>query len=119
MSASIPVRVEVARAKGRPRLSWVGKRPLREVQAFPSQLVERFAPETPDGIVAGDVDWTDWPARFDRGGLLFHGNNDVDVIDSPERRSDVVGGTYDLEAPAGDRRGRSDHGHARRRDPDR
>ena len=42
-------------------LSWVGKRPLREVQAFPSQLVERFAPESPDGIVAGDVDWTDWP----------------------------------------------------------
>jgi len=56
-------------------LSWVGKRPLREVQAFPSQLVERFAPETPDGIVASDVDWTDWPERFDRGGLLFHGDN--------------------------------------------
>lgn len=68
-------RVEVARAKGRPMLSWVGKRPLREVQAFPSQLVERFAPETPDGIVGGDVDWTDWPERFDRGGLLFHGDN--------------------------------------------
>jgi hypothetical protein len=130
-------RVEVARAKGRPMLSWVGKRPLREVQAFPSQLVERFAPDTPDGIVAGDVDWTDWPERFDRGGLLFHGDNkevlahllatgfrgkvdlvyidppfdsgadgdvfDVDLVDMPARRSDVVDGTYDLDAPAGDR----------------
>ena len=47
--------MEVARAKGRPMLSWVGKRPLREVQAFPSQLVERFTPETPDGIVAVPV----------------------------------------------------------------
>lgn len=28
---------------------------------------------------------------------------DVDVIDIPERRSDVVGGTYDLDAPPGDR----------------
>ena len=37
--------------------------------------MERFAPETPDGIVAGDVDWTDWPERFDHGGLLFHGDN--------------------------------------------
>ncbi len=56
-------------------LSWVGKRPLREVRAFPSQLVERFAPETPAGVVAHGVDWIDWPERFDRGGLLFHGDN--------------------------------------------
>lgn len=48
----------------------MGKRPLREVRAFLSQLVERFAPATPDGLVAGDVDWSDWPERFDRGGLL-------------------------------------------------
>jgi hypothetical protein len=36
--------VPIAQAKGRPMLSWVGKRPLREVRAFPAQLVERFAP---------------------------------------------------------------------------
>ena len=65
-------------------LSWVGKRPLREVRAFPSQLVERFAPETPAGIVAEDVDWSDWPERFDRGGLLFHGDN---KLDGPRNRS--------------------------------
>jgi len=67
--------VQVARAKGRPMLSWVGKRPLREVRAFPSQLVSRFAPGLPDGVVAPDVDWSDCPEKFDRGGLLFHGDN--------------------------------------------
>ena len=56
-------------------LSWVGKRPLREVRAFPSQLVERFAPDAPAGVVADDVEWSAWPDRFDRGGLLFHGDN--------------------------------------------
>ena len=56
-------------------LSWVGKRPLREVRSFPAQLVERFAPPTPDDVVSDAVDWSDWPDRFDRSGLLFHGDN--------------------------------------------
>lgn len=47
--------IRITQAKGRPMLSWVGKRPLREVRAFPAQLVERFAPEAPAGIAA-DVD---------------------------------------------------------------
>jgi DNA modification methylase len=64
--------VRVAAAKGRPMLSWVGKRPLREVRAFPAQLVERFAAE---GSVSTEVDWSDWPDRYERGGLLFHGDN--------------------------------------------
>ena len=68
-------RVRIDQAKGRPMLSWVGKRPLREVRAFPAQLVERFAPEAPAGAVSDAVDWSDWPERFDRGGLLFHGDN--------------------------------------------
>ena len=66
--------VRITQAKGRPMLSWVGKRPLREVRAFPAQLVERFAPEAPAGVAA-DTDWTGWPDRVDRGGLLFHGDN--------------------------------------------
>ncbi len=66
--------VRITQAKGRPMLSWVGKRPLREVRSFPAQLVERFAPEAPGGV-ARDVDWSGWPERFDRGGLLFHGDN--------------------------------------------
>lgn len=53
-------------------LSWVGKRPLREVRSYPAQLVERFGV---DGARASSVDWSDWPDRYDRGGLIFHGDN--------------------------------------------
>lgn len=35
--------VKLAPAKGRPMLSWVGKRALREVTAFPAQEIERFS----------------------------------------------------------------------------
>lgn len=68
-------RVPIAKAKGRPLLQWVGKRPLREVRSFPAQLVERFASTAPAGGVSNEVDWSGWPDRFDRGGLLFHGDN--------------------------------------------
>jgi len=53
-------------------LSWVGKRPLRQVRADPAQLVERF---DAGGEASGSIDWTDWPNCFDRAGLLFHGDN--------------------------------------------
>ncbi|HEV2249010.1 MAG TPA: site-specific DNA-methyltransferase [Candidatus Limnocylindria bacterium] len=66
-------RIAVGPAKGRPMLSWVGKRPLRQVTAFPAQEAERFAIK--GGGLAGSVDWTDWPARYPRSGLLFHGDN--------------------------------------------
>ena len=36
--------VQIAEAKGRPMLHWVGKRPLDHVTAYPAQLVERFDP---------------------------------------------------------------------------
>jgi len=36
--------VRVREAKGRPMLTWVGKRPLRRVTAFPAQKVETFNP---------------------------------------------------------------------------
>ncbi|MBN1889001.1 MAG: site-specific DNA-methyltransferase [Thermoflexales bacterium] len=52
--------VQVAEAKGRPMLQWVGKRPLDHVTAFPAQLVETFNP-TGEETAAG--------------GLLFHGDN--------------------------------------------
>jgi len=71
-SAAQPVSVKVAAAKGRPMLSWVGKRPLREVRAYPAQLIERFGA---DGTAGDAVDWSDWPDRYERGGLLFHGDN--------------------------------------------
>jgi DNA modification methylase len=52
--------VPIAAAKGRPMLTWVGKRPLRQVTAFPAQHIETFNP-------------TGEPA--DKAGLLFHGDN--------------------------------------------
>ena len=37
-------KVKVTAAKGRPMLSWVGKKPLSYVTPFPAQQVETFAP---------------------------------------------------------------------------
>lgn len=54
---------QIAEAKGRPMLHWVGKRPLDHVTAYPAQLVERFSPLPSDGGGTGG------------GGLLFHGDN--------------------------------------------
>jgi DNA modification methylase len=52
--------ISITAAKGRPMLSWVGKRPLRHVTAFPAQHIESFNPTAePPG----------------NGGLLFHGDN--------------------------------------------
>ena len=67
-------RVEIKPAKGRPMLTWVGKKPLRHAIAYPAQLVESFNP-------VGEVhelplqDWQDWPKDFPQSGLLFHGDN--------------------------------------------
>jgi len=52
--------VKVREAKGRPMLTWVGKRPLRRVTAFPAQKVETF---NPTGEPQGNEN------------LLLHGNN--------------------------------------------
>jgi len=55
--------VQIAEAKGRPMLHWVGKRPLDHVTAYPAQLVETFNPTAEETAAQG---------------LLFHGdNNDV------------------------------------------
>src|SRR3970040_715920 len=66
--------VAIAAAKGRPMLTWVGKRPLRHVVAFPAQHVETFDP-TGDAVKRGGDLWKDWPEAYPRGGLLFHGDN--------------------------------------------
>ena len=36
--------IPITAAKGRPMLTWVGKRPLSTVTAFPAQHVETFDP---------------------------------------------------------------------------
>jgi len=84
--------VTIARAKGRPMLTWVGKKPLARVTAFPAQAIERFdLPSPASGRGAGgegrdtvahasgnreaDCDWNDWPKDLPHGGLLYHGDN--------------------------------------------
>jgi adenine-specific DNA-methyltransferase len=52
--------VQIAEAKGRPMLHWVGKRPLDHVTAYPAQEVETFNP-------TGE--------QTEAQGLLFHGDN--------------------------------------------
>ncbi|TRO78718.1 site-specific DNA-methyltransferase [Desulfuromonas acetexigens] len=66
--------IKIAAAKGRPMLTWVGKRPLRSVTAFPAQHVETFSPADVGAIHESPV-WKDWPAAYPQGGLLFHGDN--------------------------------------------
>jgi DNA modification methylase len=68
--------VKVARAKGRPMLTWVGKKPLDRVRAYPAQPVEEFAaPAAPPLTAPQGWDWSDWPSAYGQGGLLFHGDN--------------------------------------------
>jgi len=68
-------KVKVTAAKGRPMLTWVGKRPLSAVTAFPAQHIETFDPLGDDARPDDDL-WADWPDKYPRGGLLFHGDNE-------------------------------------------
>jgi DNA modification methylase len=69
-------RVVLSKAKGRPMLSWVGKRPLISVTAFPAQQIESFASPGAEMVPVADATiWKDWPEKYPRGGLLFHGDN--------------------------------------------
>lgn len=76
LSPRVPTaEVTVTAAKGRPMLTWVGKRALERVTAFPAQHIERFDPR---GDLAGTPRtgaWKDWPDGYAAGGLLFHGDN--------------------------------------------
>lgn len=69
-----PNEIKIAKAKGRPMLQWVGKKPLATVPAYPAQYIESFRPDVPPEALAG-VDWKGWPENYPRGGLLFHGDN--------------------------------------------
>ena len=66
--------LNIAAPKGRPMLSWVGKRPLRTVAAYPAQHIETFDPVSDAAIRKADP-WKEWPAGCPHGGLLFHGDN--------------------------------------------
>jgi DNA modification methylase len=66
--------VQIKPAKGRPMLTWVGKRPLRNVMAYPAQLVETYGADNKLNNLIPDL-WQDWPGEYPQGGLLFHGDN--------------------------------------------
>src|SRR4030042_1992446 len=66
--------VSITKAKGRPMLTWVGKRPLTQVIAFPAQHIETFDPDS-GAVRRKDIMWKDWPKAYPHGGLLFHGDN--------------------------------------------
>ena len=68
--------ITVVKAKGRPMLSWVGKRPLKNVTCFPAQFIERYSARHESPIsLQDDSNWADWPSQYTRSGLLFHGDN--------------------------------------------
>src|SRR3989304_6901782 len=67
-------RVEIKPAKGRPMLTWVGKKPLRHAIAYPAQLVESFNAQSKIVNRKSEI-WQDWPKGIPQTGLLFHGDN--------------------------------------------
>lgn len=71
-----PEQVKISAAKGRPMLTWVGKRPLSQVTAFPAQHIETLDPSGEFGRKPANPDlWKEWPSAYPKGGLLFHGDN--------------------------------------------
>jgi adenine-specific DNA-methyltransferase len=95
-----PTKINISAAKGRPMLTWVGKRPLAHVTAFPAQLAERHDALRIVGIDPQSIDthdekmqlfqdlrsqcnnecWKDAPFingvwAPEIGGLLLHGDN--------------------------------------------
>ncbi|WP_374658302.1 site-specific DNA-methyltransferase [Inhella sp.] len=70
-----PKDVTVAKAKGRPMLTWVGKKPLARVRAYPAQAIERFDATAGQAVPLQEANWSDWPKDLPKGGLLYHGDN--------------------------------------------
>ena len=58
--------VHVSAAKGRPMLSWVGKRPLSRVTAFPAQHIESF---DPSGEFVESLSQKSLPPRGGKAGM--------------------------------------------------
>ncbi len=70
-----PKDVAVTKAKGRPMLTWVGKKPLARVRAYPAQAIERFDATAGHPVSLQEAGWSDWPKELPKGGLLYHGDN--------------------------------------------
>lgn len=65
-------KIKITSAKGRPMLSWVGKKPLDYVKSFPSQLVETFDPLNSKKVIELP---TFNELKDNWQNLLFHGDN--------------------------------------------
>lgn len=64
--------IKISKAKGRPMLNWVGKKPLDFIKSFPAQFMEGFNPAGK----ATDVELNTYDALKDNWqNLLFHGDN--------------------------------------------
>jgi adenine-specific DNA-methyltransferase len=70
-----PKDVTVTKAKGRPMLTWVGKKPLARVRAYPAQAIERLDAMAGQALPLQEAGWSDWPKDLPKGGLLYHGDN--------------------------------------------
>jgi adenine specific DNA methylase Mod len=68
------ITAKIGPVKGRPMLSWVGKRALSRVNAFPAQRMETYHANGALTKLGGDR-WEGWPAQYPEGGLLFYGDN--------------------------------------------
>ena len=70
--------VKITAAKGRPMLTWVGKRPLAHVTAFPAQHIETFAVEGGGALSAVAIFDLTWkaapPAKAGVAGKIAHGH---------------------------------------------
>ncbi|MFA7062229.1 MAG: hypothetical protein WC156_15600 [Pedobacter sp.] len=92
--------IKISAAKGRPMLSWVGKRPLRHVTAFPAQHMETFAPVENVGAAPSGR-----PSSIDKGdnagGADMGAHMGAPLLsDVPEKKNDLIDGSYSLLAPA-------------------
>jgi len=72
LKPKIETRVEIKPVKGREMLTWVGKKPLRQVSAYPAQLIESFNVGSKSNK---SETWADWSKDMPQAGLLFHGDN--------------------------------------------
>jgi len=69
--AASQTQVKVTPAKGRPMLTWVGKRPLSRVTPFPAQHIETFDPTGELATRKAQGAWADWPEKYPRGGAAL------------------------------------------------
>ena len=65
-------KIKITPAKGRPMLTWVGKKPLDYVKGYPTQLLEVFDPQK-TGLKYEIPEYKGLEKNWQN--LLFHGDN--------------------------------------------